>query len=258
MDRSVRTAASADALLACVTRRGRGIVRKTWMLLALMTGLAGCASQLPQHRIMLDGEPWPLDANGHIVTGTTVVFTLIDYRGVVVEACIEQSSGNDALDKSAIRRMAAASYHPEIKSGFPASSYVLTPVTFGPTGTKSAPLPNIPEGERCETKPLLGISAAEVAAAEGKRVTIFPTPAGVVPDVGQPWPTDMNGVPINVDVYTTVLVDKTGHIISVGSPKPNNYAAFNAMASQAIAKMTFASGDVEHWTVVGFHFRANK
>jgi TonB family protein len=232
-------------------------MRKGWIVLVLLTGLAGCVLP-PQHRPMLDGAPWPLDAEGHIITGETVLLILVDYRGVAVQACIEKSSGNDALDIAAIKRVTARPYHPEIKSGFPASAYARVPVNFGPAEAASAALPTLRPNTECRPRPVPGISPAELALIARRQFTVFPTPAREVPGVDQPWPTDTNGKPINVNAYESVLVDTAGRVVTVDSLKPGIYAAFNANAAHTIAKMTFASSDVQHWDVVSFHFRANE
>jgi len=232
-------------------------MRKGWIALALLAGLAGCVPP-PRHRLMLDGAPWPLDADGHIVTGETVLLILVDYRGVAVQVCIEKSSGNDALDASAIRRMTTPRYNPEIKNGFPASGYVRVPVNFGPAGTTAAATPPLPPLKECQPQPVPGISPTELALVTRRQFTVFPTPAREVPGVDQPWPTDTNGKPIDVDAYESVLVDTAGHVLTAESLKPGIYPAFNANAAQTVARMSFASSDVQHWDVVLFLFRGSK
>jgi TonB family protein len=232
-------------------------MRKEWGILVLLIGLAGCVSP-PQRRPMLDGAPWPTDANGHIVTGQTMLLILVDYRGVATEACIEQSSGNDALDTSAIRRMTTHMYRPEMKNGFPVSGFIRVPVNFGAPGDVPAAPPPFQANRECRPQPVPGISPAELALAHQNELTISPTPAREVPDVGQPWPEDANGALINADAYAHVLVDQTGHVVSVESLEPGKYAAFNAIASRRVVNMTFASTDVEHWEIVSFHFRASE
>lgn len=232
-------------------------MRKGWIVLGLLAGLTGCVPP-PQHRPMLDGAPWPLDAHGHIITGKTVLLILVDYRGVAVQACIEKSSGNDALDASAIKHMTTHLYHPEMKNGFPASGYLRVPVNFGTTEATSEALPPLRPSKECRPQPVPGISPAELALVARRQFTILPTPAREVPGVDQPWPTDTNGKPINIDAYESVLVDAAGHVVTVEGLKPGIYAAFNANAAHTVAKMTFASSDVQHWDVVSFHFRGNE
>ncbi|MBD8880246.1 TonB family protein [Rhodanobacter sp. 7MK24] len=232
-------------------------MRKRWIVLALLAGLAGCVPP-SQHRAMLDGAPWPLDADGNIVTGETVLLILVDYHGVAVEACIEKSSGNNALDASALRRTTTSQYNPEIKNGFFASAYARVPVNFVPEGTPSVALPPVPPHRECQPQPVPGVSPAELALVSGKQFTISPTQAREVPGVDQPWPTDANGRPVTVDAWEKVLVDTSGRIVAIDSLKPSKYPAFSANAAQTVAKMTFASSDVQHWDVVSFHFHGGE
>jgi hypothetical protein len=232
-------------------------MRKEWVVPTLLIGLAGCVSQ-PQHRPMLDGAPWPTDADGHVVTGQTLLFILVDYRGVAVEACVEKSSGNDALDTSAIRRMTTHLYRPEMKDGYPVSSYIRVPVNFGSPADGTVGTPPFRVNQECRPHPVPGISQAELALVEQKQFSISPTLTGDVPDVGRPWPEDANGSPINIDAYAHVLVDKAGRVVSVEGLKPGNFEAFNASASRTIAKMTFAPTDVQHWEVISFHFHTSE
>ncbi len=207
---------------------------------------------------MLDGAPWPLDADGHMIAGETVLLILVDYHGIAVEASIEKSSGNDVLDASAMKRMTTHPYHPMVKNGFPASSYARVPVNFGSAeGASEARLP-LQSITECQTQPVPGVSPAELALAAHKQLTISPTPASEVPGTGQPRPTDANGSQINLDTYANVLVDPTRLVATVENLKPNTHAAFNANAANTISKVTFAPSDVQHWDVVSFHFRGSE
>lgn len=199
---------------------------------------------------MLDGAPWPLDADGQIATGTTILQILVDYHRVAVKACIYKSSGNDALDALAISRMTKRLYRPEMKNGFPVSSYIRVPINFGSTEV----LPPERLRKECRPQPVPGVSPAELALVAQRQFTVFPTATREVPEVGQQWPADANGKLINVDAYESVLVDPSGRVVRVETLKPNVYAAFNTNAAHTIAKMIFPSSDVEHWDVVSFHF----
>lgn len=223
--------------------------------LILLIALTGCTPNPPQHdRPMLDGAPWPLDANGQIATGTTILQILVNYHGVAVKACVYKSSGSDALDASAIRRMTKRLYQPEMKSGFPASSYIRVPVYFGSTPV----LPPQRLKKECQPQPVPGVSPAELALVVQTQVTVFPTAKREVPEVGQQWPTDANGKLINLDAYESILVDPAGRVVRVVSLRPNIYTAFNTNAADMVAKMIFPSSDVQHWDVVSFHFRRSE
>ncbi|GAB3784614.1 energy transducer TonB [Dyella agri] len=231
-------------------------MRKEWGVLALLMGLAGCVPP-PQHRVTLDGAPWPVDAAGRPATGETLLLILVDYRGVPVEACIEKSSGNDVLDASAIKHMTTHLYQPEMKNGFPASSYLRVPVNFGSAADAAVAWPPSQAARECQPQPVPGISPSELALVAQKQFTVSPTSAGEVPGVGQPWPADANGKPSSIDAYAHVLVDPAGHIVAIEGLKPDIYTAFNTHASHTITGMRFAPSNVQHWEVVAFHFHGN-
>jgi TonB family protein len=230
-------------------------MRKLWMVCALAIGLAGCVSP-PPRGAKLDGGPWPTDSNGNLITGMTMLLILVDYRGVAVEVCVERSSGNEVLDTSAIRRMTTHMYQPEMKQGFPASSYVRVPVYFGKSISNDDWKRPIPANQECRPEPVPGISPAEAALAQQKQFTIFPTAALEVPGVAQAWPRDANRQLASVYAIANVLVDPSGRVVSVENLKPDNYPAFNAVAARTIAKITFPSTDVQHWEAITFYFLA--
>ncbi|GLQ90247.1 TonB family protein [Dyella flagellata] len=233
-----------------------GVASDSVMQLPVAFALKTSQAKAAQNGSKLDGEPWPLDAQGHIAKGTTILFILVDYRGVPVKACIEKSSGNGVLDSSAMKRMTTHRFQPEIKGGFPAASYVRVPVAFGvPPDNVLASNPLLINTE-CQPQPVPGVSPAELALLDERQLTVSPTPAGQVPDIGQPWPVDGSGRLVSLNAYASVLVDQAGHVVQFEGFKPENYAAFDAIASRLVTKMTFSSSDAKHWQVVAFRFRA--
>jgi len=204
---------------------------------------------------MLDGSPWPLDANGQPIHGVTVLLILVNYRGVPAGVCIESSSGSDVLDTSAIRRLTTRLFVPEMKYGFPATSYVRVPVAFGMPEGSVGPLSAFSPARECIPRPVPGITQAELRLSESPVVKISPV-SGMVPGTNSPWPMDEHGHPVTLTGYASVLVDASGRAVTVETLKPGIYPAFSAFASQSLAAMTFVGSGEQHWENVAFHFNA--
>jgi TonB family protein len=101
---------------------------------------------------MLDGRPWPMDAPGHYAQGTVVVFGLVNEGGLMVEACVAQSSGNAALDSAAVQKLVNTRFHPGAKNGVPVSGYVRAPIMLYLDG---ADHPAPPRSQSvCQTRPV--------------------------------------------------------------------------------------------------------
>lgn len=247
-----------------------GVVWVRVVCALLLPILTACAES--DSRQWLGNHPWPLDSTGQPAVGTTKVLVLVNYHGLPVEACINSSSGNYALDEEAIRRVARLTFAPYMKQGWPITSYARVPIAFG-HGTHEPPTTT--EGQHatwiCQTEPLVGASTAEQALAHDTELTIVPTREGLVPGSDNAWPLDAHGKPVKLDAYEDVLVDASGHIVKFGPLSPKevdeyglvmtnrapasvNFKGFTQAASAKLAKVSFAVSDEEHWQTVKFHF----
>lgn len=101
---------------------------------------------------MIDGRPWPMDAPGHYAQGTVVVFGLVNEGGLMVEACVAQSSGNAELDLAAVRRLVNKRFQSGTKNGVPVSGYVRAPVMFYLDGADHPAPPH--SRSECQTRPV--------------------------------------------------------------------------------------------------------
>ncbi|HET6805292.1 MAG TPA: energy transducer TonB [Frateuria sp.] len=134
-----------------------------WLATGLM-GLAGCASapvaspaaarpqpsSQPPQALTFHGYPWPLDAQGRPLEGTTFVMALVGVSGRVTEVCIDRSSGHAELDRLAVRWLADEHFYPSLKAGKPISGYARMPVVFAPNPKAPGPFPKT----LCQTKPI--------------------------------------------------------------------------------------------------------
>jgi TonB family protein len=105
-------------------------------------------------KLMLDGRPWPLDAQGNYAEGTPVLFGLVDENGQMIEACILQSSGNASLDSEAVRKIARLRFDPGRRNGKPVKGYARIPVPLYVDGSVH-PIP--PLRSTCQTQPITGL-----------------------------------------------------------------------------------------------------
>ena len=222
---------------------------------------------------MQGSHPWPTDSQGHMIEGTTMVLALVNYHGLPVEACIETSSGNSTLDEEAIRRVSRTVFHPELIQGRPISGYVRDPITFALNGQGSI---NTPAGRTdqhpvCNTQPIAGVPAAELAIAQNVHLITTPTQGGLVPGTTTSWPIDERGKPVHLRATERVLVDASGHLIESGklishdvdkygydtvnpSHDPARFAGFVQAASARLSTVVFATANEPHWQVVDFDF----
>jgi len=127
-----------------------------WFLVVTML-LVGCSTQYqvkPRDvaKPMIDGDPWPLDAQGNYAQGTPVLFALVDESGQMIEACILQSSGNASLDKEAVRKVAHWQFGPEIRNGKRVKGYARIPVPLYVDGSVH---PAAPLRGSCQTQPVV-------------------------------------------------------------------------------------------------------
>lgn len=209
----------------------------------------------PHKRIpMLDGAPWPQDVNGKYLNGTTVIVMLVNFHGIGTEICMERSSGNTILDKDAVHRMMHRSFKPAMKEGWPINSYARIPVSFNAFGYVMAvpSPPSVPE--QCSSKPVPGVSPAELALSHDTEITIHPTSDDKVPGTGLSWPTDAKNDRVQLNVDVDVLLDSAGNISTIDNVK-SGYAAFDAFTSTSLSHATFLPSDRKHWHGVAFHFR---
>lgn len=243
------------------------------MLLALLfSALTACAAPPPRPP-MLGSHPWPTDSQGQLIEGTAMILALVNYHGLPVEACIITSSGNSTLDEEAIRRVGRTVFHPELIQGHPISGYVRYPITFALNG-KSSIKPSTGRTDRrrvCETRPIAGVSAADLAIAQDVHLTIAPTQDGLVPGTTKPWSLDERGKPVHLGATERVLVDASGHLIESGklishdvhkngydtvnpAHDPARFPGFVQAASARLSTAVFATADESHWQLVDFNF----
>lgn len=71
--------------------------------------------------------PWPRDADGHLLAGTTVLMILVSRDGHPVDIVISSSSGYRALDTIAIEGGRRLQFHPALRDGVPVEGYVRFP-----------------------------------------------------------------------------------------------------------------------------------
>ena len=99
---------------------------------------------------MFHGNPWPLDAQGRPLQGTTLVMGLVDPTGHMTEACINRSSGHVSLDRLAVRWLSTQAFKPVVRYGFPSAGYVRVPVSFQAGTVPPTPFPKT----YCQTQPI--------------------------------------------------------------------------------------------------------
>jgi TonB family protein len=208
---------------------------------------------------MLNRGPWPKNANGQYAEGRASVLLSVNYHGIPVAACIEQSTGNAALDVEAIRRaIAPGKFSPELKNGSPANSYARFPVEFSLTGNPVASVDSQAAlTKECEPQPIPGVSLNELALSRQPKFTILRTPYGQIPDTNEEWPSEADGKPVNMDGFIWVLIDSTGQMMSTQPLNPNRFDQFGRAVSKKLAAMTFPRSDEKHWEIVKFQFRVD-
>lgn len=122
---------------------------RTYLIAAY--GLAGCtASERYNPRCpvpsvdtespeacVFDPPSYPPEEQRRGVQGTAVLVASIDEAGVVVDAQVEQSSGNRNLDREAIKTVRNWYYSPAVSGGKPVASRVRVPVKFSLQGNAS-------------------------------------------------------------------------------------------------------------------------
>ena len=138
-----------------------------FLVVVAFLALCGCAATKPPSLVTtapsqaavatappkFHGNPWPLDAQGKPLQGTTLVMGLVDPTGHMVEACINRSSGHVPLDRLAVRWLSTQPFKPVVRNGFPSAGYVRVPVAFL-TGTATpTPFPTT----YCKTQPVASV-----------------------------------------------------------------------------------------------------
>lgn len=110
-------------------------------VLTLSMCLAGCVTQpFAKLTIRAPGQPsystkWPHNADGSLMSGTTIVLALVDRQGRTADVKVEVSSGYDALDAAVVAAIKQWKFTPDFRNGAPVESYRRIPVAIDPTGS---------------------------------------------------------------------------------------------------------------------------
>ncbi len=107
------------------------------LLLAASLLLAGCVSPRQPHPMLTIFAPdqtsayripWPTDASGNLLTGTTILLARVDVTGHVKDIHVERSSGYRELDRAALEGVRHWTFKPETRNGIPVESYARVPI----------------------------------------------------------------------------------------------------------------------------------
>lgn len=230
---------------------------RTYVCLGCMVlGLSGCAPIRPP--LLLDGQPWPRDANGKYLEGSARVLVELDYHGKVVGDCIDKSSGQPALDALALRKAEFLPYSPALYRGWPMPSYARLPVSFHIDSSQpaaSATPQQVQDRPACKVIPLPGRDASAV----DRELTIRPSAHATLPS-SQPavaWPKAQDGHPAQADVNVMVLVDYRGSILDALIGGRGDYEPLDRDAYRRAFGMHVTPTGEQHWEFLHVHYRAD-